>query len=97
VGCSERFVFQHTVGLWSSVTETRKQMMQLSPKAIRFIIEALAHYQTHHEERLRDEHVTEDEAADLTNDHQYLEALKTDLKQYHDGLMCKGSSSPKVR
>jgi hypothetical protein len=55
--------------------------MQLSPKAIRFIIAALEHYQTYHEERLRDEHVTEEEAADLTNDHQYLEALKTDLNQ----------------
>jgi len=83
--------------LGSSVVEQRKEPMQLSPKAIRFIIEALEHYQTYHEERLRDEHVTEEEAADLTNDHQYLEALKTDLKQYHDGLMCKGSFSPKVR
>ena len=71
--------------------------MQLSPKAIRFIIDALEHYQTHPEERLRDEHVTEVEAADLTNDHQYLEALKIDLKQYHDGLMCKAASPPKVR
>jgi hypothetical protein len=83
--------------LGSSVAKQRKEPMQLSPKAIRFIIEALEHYQTHHEERLRDEHVTEEDAADLTNDYQYLEALKTDLKQYHDGLMCKGSSSPKVR
>jgi hypothetical protein len=83
--------------LGSSVAEQRKEPMQLSPKAIRFLIEALEHYQTHHEERLQDEHVTEEEASDLTNDHQYLEALKTDLKQYYDGLMCKGSSSPKVR
>jgi hypothetical protein len=85
------------VGLRSSVTETRKQMMQLSPKAIRFITEALEHYQTHHEERLRDEHVTEEEAVDLTNDHQYLEALKTMLQQYHDELMCKRSSPIQVR
>jgi hypothetical protein len=83
--------------LGSSVTQERKKPMQLSPKAIRFIIAALEHYQTHHEERLRDEHVTEEESADLTNDHQYLEALKTDLKQYHDELMCKGFPSPKVR
>ena len=83
--------------LGSSVAEQRKEPMQLSPKAIRFIIEALEHYQTHHEERLRDEHVTEEEAADLANDHQYLEALKTDLKQYHDELMCKGASPHKVR
>jgi hypothetical protein len=69
------------VGLWSSVTETRKEMMQLSARAIRFIIEALEHYQTHHEERLQDKHRTEEEAADLTNDHQYLEDLKTPLQQ----------------
>jgi hypothetical protein len=83
--------------LRSSVAEQRKEPMQLSPKAIRFLIEALEYYQTHYGERLRDEHVTDEEAADLTNDHQYLEALKTDLKQYHDELMCKGSSTPKVR
>ena len=84
------------MALWSGVAEMRKQMMELSPKAIRFIIEAVEHYQTYHEERLRDEHLTEEEAADLTNDHQYLEALKTALKQYHDELMCKGSSPTKV-
>jgi len=39
--------------------------MQLSPKAIRFIIEAVEHYQTYHEERLREEHLTEEDAADL--------------------------------
>ncbi len=83
--------------LGSSVAKRRKEPMQLSPKAIRFLIEALEYYQTHHEERLRDEHITDEDAADLANDHQYLEALKTDLQQYHDELMCKGSSSPKVR
>ena len=67
-------------------------MMQLSPKAIRFIIEAVEHYQMYHAERLRDEHLPEEEAADLTNDHQYLEALKTDLQQYQDELVCKGSA-----
>ncbi|MBD0327900.1 MAG: hypothetical protein ICV68_15830 [Pyrinomonadaceae bacterium] len=72
-------------------------MMQLSPQAIRFIIEALEHYQTHHEERLRDEHVTEEEAADLTNDHQYMEALKTTLQQYYDELMSKRSFPTEVR
>ena len=71
-------------------------MIQLSPKAIRFIIEAIEHYQTYHEERLRDERLTEEEAADLTNDHQYLEAIKTDLKKYHEELMSKLSSHTKV-
>ena len=80
-----------------SVLWVRKELMQLSPKAVRFLIEALEHYQTHHEERLQNVHVIEDEAADLANDYQYLEALKTDLQQYHDGLMCKAVSPPKVR
>ena len=71
-------------------------MMQLSPKAIRFIIEALEHYQTYHEERLQDDRLTEEEAADLTNDHQYLAAIKTDLQKYHEALMSKFSSPPKV-
>jgi hypothetical protein len=70
--------------------------MQLSPKAIRFIIEAVEHYQTYHKDRLQDEHLTEEDAADLTNDHQYLEALKTDLKQYQNELMGKCSSPTKV-
>jgi hypothetical protein len=71
--------------------------MQLSPKAILFIIEALEHYQPHHEGRLQDKHVTEEDAGDLTNDHQYLEALKTTLQQYHDELMNKRSFPTRVR
>ena len=66
--------------------------MHLSPKAIRFLIEALEHYQTSHEERLRDACLTEEEVADLTNDYQYLEAIKTDLKKYHEELLCTFSS-----
>jgi hypothetical protein len=68
--------------------------MNLSPKAIRFIIEALEHCKTSHEERLRDEHLTEDEVADLTNDNQYLEAIKTDLKKHPRELLRKLSSHP---
>ena len=71
-------------------------MMQLSPKAIRFIIEAIEHYQTYHEERLQDERLTEEESADLTNDYHYLEAIKTDLKKHHDELTSKFSSQTKV-
>jgi predicted DNA-binding transcriptional regulator YafY len=67
-------------------------VMNLSPKAIRLIVEALEHYQTSHEERLRNECLTEDEIADLTNDCQYLEAIKTDLKKYHRELLHKLSS-----
>ena len=70
-------------------------VMNLSPKALRFIIEALEHYQTSHEERLCDGSLTEDEVADLTNDYQYLEAIKTDLKKYHGELLHKLSSHAK--
>jgi hypothetical protein len=67
-------------------------MMQLSPKAIRFIIEALEHYQIYHEERLQDENITEEESAELTNDCQYLAAIKTDLQKYHNELVNKVAS-----
>jgi hypothetical protein len=70
--------------------------MNLSPKAIRFIIEALEHYQISHEKRLRDERLTEDEVADLTNDYEYLEAIKTDLQKYHGEVLRKLSSHPPV-
>src|SRR5215813_6632910 len=81
-----------TKALGGCLAEQRKDIMNLSPKAIRFIIEALEYYQTSHEERLRDERLTEDEIADLTNDCQYLEAVKTDLKKYHGELLHKLSS-----
>jgi hypothetical protein len=67
-------------------------MMQLSPKAVRFIIEALEHYQTYHEERLQDENITEEESAELANDCQYLAAIKTDLQKYHNELVNKVAS-----
>jgi hypothetical protein len=63
--------------------------MQLSPKAIRFIIEALEHYQTYHEKRLQDENITEEDSAELANDCQYLAAIKTDLQRYHNELVNK--------
>ena len=70
--------------------------MQLSPKATRFIIEAIEHYQAYHETRLQDPILPADDAADLTNDHQYLEAIKTDLKKYHDAFMSNGSAHTKL-
>jgi hypothetical protein len=87
------FSTQNATGaLKGIIAEQRKHVMHLSPKAIRFIIEALEHYQTSHEARLRDERLTEDEVADLTNDYQYLESIKTDLKKYHGELLHKLSS-----
>ncbi len=72
-------------------------MIQLSPKAIRFIIEALTHYQTVQEARLRNEGVTDEEAIDLTNDQHFLEAIKTDLHKYHEELVSKGSTPLPMR
>ncbi len=39
--------------------------MELSTKAIRFVIEALDHYQQYHDERLRSEGISEDQLSDL--------------------------------
>ena len=53
--------------------------MQLSPKAIRFIIEALEHYQTYHEEQLRDENLTEEETG-------LFAIIEADSKSFHTRL-----------
>jgi hypothetical protein len=60
--------------------------MKLSPKAVRFVIEALEHYQKYHDERLASEGLSDDAASDLTNDRQYLEAIKKDFENYRDEL-----------
>ena len=61
--------------------------MKLSLKAIRFVIEALNHYQQHHDHRMSQEGLTEEELSDLVNDRQYLEAIKRDLERHRDELM----------
>ena len=61
--------------------------MKLSLKAIRFVIEALDHYQAYHDEQLRREGVSEDDLSDLLNDRQYLEAIKQDFEKYRDDLL----------
>ncbi len=58
--------------------------MKLSPKAVRFVIEALEHYQKYHDEQLVAEGLSDDDASDLANDRLYLEALKTDFEKYRD-------------
>ncbi len=70
--------------------------MQLSPKAIRFIVEALEYYQAYHEERLQDNSISEDECADLTNDYHYLEAIRTDLTAYRHEQTKKHTSYARV-
>jgi len=61
--------------------------MKLSLKATRFVIEALEHYQSYHDERLQQEGLSEDDVSDLVNDRQYLEAIKQELEAYRDQLM----------
>ena len=60
--------------------QKKKSCPPLQAKSDSLIIECLEHYHTSHEERLHNEQLTEDEVADLTNDYQYLEAIKMDLK-----------------
>jgi hypothetical protein len=60
--------------------------MKFSLKAVRFVIEALEHYQKHHDEQMQKEGLSEDEVSDLANDREYLEAIKQDMEKYRDEL-----------
>lgn len=64
--------------------------MDLSPKALRFLIEAVNHYAEHLERRLEEPGLSEDDLADLANDRQCLVALGQDLHSHHEDLV-KGS------
>ena len=64
--------------------------MELSPKAIRFLMDALKHYAEDLDRRLEEECLSDDELADLGNDRQYLVALMQGL-EYHYLEMFKGS------
>jgi hypothetical protein len=61
--------------------------MKLSPKAVRFVIEALGYYQQYHDQRLQQEGLSEDDVSDLVNDRHFLEAIKRDFEKYRDELM----------
>lgn len=61
--------------------------MELSPKAIRYLLEALQHYRGHLDRRLEEEKLSEDDVADLANDRQYLAALAQDLQHKHEELL----------
>jgi hypothetical protein len=61
-------------------------MMKLSPKAVRFVIDALEHYCHDHDRRLNQERLSEEEISDLMNDRQYLRAIKEDFEKYRDEL-----------
>ena len=60
--------------------------MKLSLKATRFIIEALSHYLEHHDHRLNQEGLSEEETSNLMNDRQYLEAIKHDFERHQAEL-----------
>lgn len=53
--------------------------MNLSPKAIRFIIEALDYRIEAYQEHLKVDTLEEDEASDITNDALFLESLRQEL------------------
>lgn len=55
--------------------------MNLSYKAMQFIIEAIEYQINSYQERLNEEDLDEDEASDIINDSGFLEALCTDLKK----------------
>lgn len=57
--------------------------MDLSPKAIRFIVDALDYRIKAYQERLL-EILDEDEMSDITNDCLFLEAIRGDLAQTLD-------------
>ena len=56
-------------------------MMNLSPKAIRSIVEALEFRIAAYQIQLDSEELSEDEVSDLTNDSMYLESLSQDLQK----------------
>lgn len=66
--------------------------MDLSPKAIRFLIDAVQHYEKHFDQRLKEDGLSEDDMADLANDRQYLLALVEELQGLHE-IHLKGSLS----
>ena len=56
-------------------------MLNLSPKAIRCIVEALEVQVASYQTQLERGDLADDQAADVTNDLMFLEALLQDLKQ----------------
>ena len=50
--------------------------MTLSPKALRFVVEALDHYLQDHDRQLRQAGTSDDDRADWENDRQFVEAIR---------------------
>jgi hypothetical protein len=55
--------------------------MNLSPKALRFMVKALEYRVSAYEQQLETADLPEDEASDLTNDLMFLESLLKDLRK----------------
>jgi hypothetical protein len=56
-------------------------MVNLSPKAMRFTVEALEYRISAYEQQLERTDLHEDESSDLTNDLMFLESLLQDFKK----------------
>ena len=68
-------------------TTTGRQTMNLSLKAVRFVIEALENYEKDHDRRLAIDGLSEDDISDLSNDRHYLNAIKKYFETYRDQLI----------
>ncbi len=58
--------------------------MNLSPKAVQFLVEALEFRIAAYQVQLGEQNLSEDEASELTNDMMFLEALLQELKKMRD-------------
>lgn len=56
-------------------------MMNLSPKAMRYLIEALEFRIAAYQTQLQEQDLSEEEDSDLTNDMMFLESLLQDLRE----------------
>lgn len=55
--------------------------MNFSPKAIRFIVEAIEYRIETYQKQLETENLNEDEISDITNDMMFLESLSQELNK----------------
>lgn len=67
--------------------------MNLSPKALRFLIEALDYRIQAYQEQLDFDSLDEDTASDIGNDAMYLETLRQDLLKALESQTSKVSTS----
>ncbi len=59
-------------------------MVNLSPKAVRFLVEALEFQMAAYQAQLDMPELNEDDASELTNDMMFLESLVQELKEIRD-------------